>query len=347
MSLSHPFRIILRVLKIILRVRFSAFVLWTIAALPTAVAPDVSVLMSPYSAMLQNATDSGFGFFAQSGLWVILGATSVTFAIPGALPLTIIRTVIPANLLISVWFAASTHENSLADHGFHLGAGLAATIAVLVPVFADAMIDAASYGDERRYLLRPPGPALIASVIPMWMLSVTAPTAGPLLLINQHWVLGITASLVGAPVTVIAWLSLYRLSRRWVVFVPGGLVIHDHMTTAQPMSLARRNIESIGPAPAKTGAVDLTKQAFGLALELRFKTPLALMVETGHSTVKVQVRQPSNPDGRTKATNQQAQPKRTNRERTQPEQGVSAMLISPSRPASVLSTAEKRGIKIS
>lgn len=295
--------------------RGAAAALWGLAALSAAAAPLTSALRSPYGDLLHGA-DDGFRAIVSAGLWAMFAVMAVVLLLPGALTLTAARIVLPANAAASLWAAASADPLSPLGHGLHLGAGLAAAVVVLTPAFAEAVVDAGSYGDERRYLLRPPGPVLLAVVTPTWVIAVLGVVAGPLLLADRRWAVGAAATAVGAPAAAVAWLALLRLARRWLVFVPGGLVIHDHVTMGQPTPLSRRGIVSLGPAPADTAAADLTANAFGLALELRLSTPIAAAAPT------------------------------TGRGKPRGGSVVESVLIAPSRPAAVMATAQKRGIAI-
>ena len=288
-------------------------VLWGLAALSAAAAPMASALRSPYGDLLHEA-DGGFRTIVSAGLWVMFAVMAVVLLLPGALPLTAARIVLPANAAASLWAAVSADPLSPLGHSLSLGVGLAAAVVALTPAFAEAVVDADSYGDERRYLLRPPGPVLVAVVAPMWVIAVSGVTAGPLLLADRRWAAGAAVASVGVPAAAIAWVVLHRLARRWLVFVPGGLVIHDRMTIGQPIPLSRRGVASIGPAPADTTAADFTAKAFGLALELRLSTPISM----------------AGPGGGGQSSSR----------------GVESVLIAPSRPAAVMATAEKRGIAI-
>lgn len=293
-------------------VRGFAFWFWLLTGVSTIVAPSVFALKSSYGELIRNAD---FGGALAVFLWLIFATASLAFLIPGALPLTIVRVVVPANSTGSLLiFLGVDSERAATSYTLNFAFGLIATVLVLLPAFADAVVNAGSYGDERRYLLRAPGPVLIAAVVPMWILSVVGLTAGPLLLVNQHWATGIAATLAGIILSLLAWFSLYRLGCRWLVFTPRSLVIHDYMITAQPIPLSRRSISSVRPAQVNTSAVDLTKQAFGLALEIRLKEPVTVAITTRRGKSK--------------------------------EQAIPAILISPSRPAHVMNTAKKRGIKI-
>ena len=260
--------------------------------------------------------DEGAGRTAvTAGLWLAYGVVLAALLLPGGRPLTVVRIGVPAGALELVASLGHTLEGSL--HPFTvvgLVAALAAVNVVLQPGYAEAQVDAGSYGDERRFLLRPPGPILIALVLPVWAVSVAGATAGPLLLAHRRWTAGAVITAVGLPVAALAAHTLFRLARRWLVFVPNGLVVHDHLAVAEPLPVGRRSIASMGPARAGTAADDLTAQAFGMALELRLAGPVAASVVTGR-----------------------------NRSETRP---LTALLVSPSRPAAVLATAEHRGIKL-
>ena len=260
--------------------------------------------------------DGGARTVATVALWLAYATVLAALLLPGARALTVARIGVPAGA-VEQWSSLADGTAGSWDPFAVIGqcAAIVGLIVVLQPAYAEAHVDAASYGDERRFLLRPPGPVIVALVVPMWALSVAGAAVGPLLLADRGWAAGIVSAAVGLPVAAFAAHTLFRLARRWLVFVPNGLVVHDHLAVAEPLPLGRRGIVSIGPALADTPAADLTAQAFGMALELRLTEPVTASVMTGR-----------------------------NRSEQRP---LTAMLVSPSRPAAVLATAERRGIKIS
>ena len=246
-----------------------------------------------------------------AAMWLAYALVLAALLLPGPRALTVTRIGVPAGALELALAAASLSDPfAVIGHLFCV----AGTLIVFHPAYAEAQVDAASYGDERRFLLRPPGPVVVALVVPMGALAVAGVASGPLLLAGRGWAAGIVAAAVGLPAAALAAHTLYRLARRWLVFVPNGLVVHDHLAVAEPLPLGRRSIDSIGPARADTDATDLTAQAFGMALELRLAGPVAAGVMTGRSRSE--------------------------------QRSLTAMLVSPSRPAAVLATAERRGIKL-
>ena len=248
-------------------------------------------------------------------LWLAYVAVLAALVLPGARAATVVRIAMTAGAL-QLWIAAAGSADA-SDPVALIGliASLLGTGIVLLPAYAEAQLDAASYGDERRFLLRPPGPILVALVVPMWTVSVAGVAVGPLLLTGRGWTAGIVAAAVGLPAAAFAAHTLYRLACRWLVFVPNGVVVHDHLAVTEPLPLRRRDIASIGPAPADTAAADLTAQAFGMALELRLNEPAKASVMTGRNRSE--------------------------------ERSLTALLVSPSRPAAVLATAARRGLQIS
>lgn len=244
-------------------------------------------------------------------LWLAYVLVLAALLLPGPRALTVVRIGLPAGGLAAALAAADSNDLVAVVALF---VGLVGTLVVLQPLYAEAHVDAASYGDERRFLLRPPGPVMIALIVPMWAVAVVGVAAGPLLLADRGWTGGLVAAAVGLPIAAFAAHALFRLARRWLVFVPNGLVVHDHLAVTEPLPLSRRSVDSIGPARTGTGAADLTAQAFGMALELRLAEPVKVGVMTGRNRSE--------------------------------ERSLTALLMSPSRPAAVLATAERRGLQI-
>jgi hypothetical protein len=100
-----------------------------------------------------------------------------------------------------------------------------------------------------------------------------------LLIAGGAWVAGGVLAGLGAPAAYVFGRAFHRLARRWVVFVPAGLVLHDPLTLAQPVLFRRQDIDALAPAPADARSLDLTMNAPGLALQLvlREKTDLQLV----------------------------------------------------------------------
>ena len=242
-------RSVARLRRAVLSARGAAVAAWLLVAAGSLYA----------DALASASASAGFRSAVSAGLWVVFAAVLAAMVLPGPLALTAARVAVPANLAASVWALAVIDDRLWLGHGVALAAAAVAAAAVLHPAFGDAVTDASSYGAERRFLLRAPGPVLLTLVAPMWLLTCAGVAAGPLLLADRRWPAGAAATLIGWPAALLAGRALHRLARRWLVFVPAGLVVHDHLTLAQPVLLTRSEIASVGPAPADAAdAADLT-----------------------------------------------------------------------------------------
>ena len=269
-------------------------------------------LLGPLLADALDDTDTPFQRTASIGAWAWWFVVLVALAVPRPPTLTLGRIGAAAAVPAAVWAMLATEADATAAVGI-AGAAVAATLPLL-PTFGERGVDGESYGDERRFPLRAPGPVLLTLVGPVWAAVVAGVTVGPLLLAAEQWVAGAAALVVGLPVAAGGFVVLHRLTRRFLVFVPNGLVVHDHSVLREPVLFSRGTIDALGPATSDTPATDLTAAALGLALEIRLDEPATLPVVTGRTTTD--------------------------------EQTVRSLLVAPTRPAAVLETAADRGFTI-
>jgi hypothetical protein len=199
---------------------------------------------------------------ASVGLWTgwAVGLSATLVAHPVAL--TALRVVAPAAVVAAVIAAVGSEGSALAVAWTAVAAALA-----LAPDTGTLCVNGPAYPNERRFPLRAPGPLLLGPLELAWAGVVAGTVAGPLLLADRHWLLGSLVTAVGLP---LAWLlvrSLHQLSKRWVVFVPAGLVLVDPIGLMDSVLIRRQELRRLGPAPAASPALDLTQGALGLALE--------------------------------------------------------------------------------
>jgi hypothetical protein len=211
---------------------------------------------------------------AEVGLWAAWFAGLVAALVPSPVSLTAIRTLAPGAgaLVVAGALAGDWSPPVVAAIGF----AALVTIACHLPVVGDRMINGSAYGSERRMALRPPGFALLGPVQLAWGTVFAGVVSGPGLLAGGHYLPGIAATAAGAAVAWLGFRVLHQLSRRWIVFVPAGFVIHDHVSLVESVLLRRSTIAALGPAPAPlpAGAVDLTAGARGLALMVQLSEPV-------------------------------------------------------------------------
>jgi hypothetical protein len=226
----------------------------------------------------------------------------------------VVRIAVPASGAAAIWAAIA--------HGAHVNAavGLAATViatvCALLPTTGDAFADGASYGDERRFLLRAPGAYLLGPIPLAWAVVVTGLCAGPLLVFARQWVVGVVVTVVGWLAAWRIWRPLAALANRWLVFVPAGVVVHDAITLAEPTLFQRANVMAFAPAPVGTDALDLTANAFGLALQIDLSSPQPVACMTNPAT----------------------------RRRDAETRTVDRLIVTPSRPGAVVAAARLRSV---
>ena len=267
----------------------------------------------PWSAgrLLGEALDGTSGTFAAvagAGAWALWAVGLTALLVPHTTSLTVLRILAPGVPAAACWATIVTGPGAAAALG--LACGAATAVGALSPLVGDRFIDATSYGHERRLALRAPAAVLAGVLVPTWALTAGGMAAGPLLWAADHWVLGPLVTVAGWLVAVAGIRALHSLARRWLVYVPAGLVLHDRMALAEPTLFRRPVIESFGPARASSDARDFTAGAGGLLFELRLAEPVALTpARSGGTPEKVQ-----------------------------------ALLVAPTRPAATLAEARKRRI---
>lgn len=212
---------------------------------------------------------------ASVGAWAAWAAALVATLVPTTVSLTALRIAAPS--AVAAALAALVADGPGPATVVGLAGALVAALVALAPETAEAFVDGSSYGDERRLPLRTPAGLLLGPIELAWAAVVAGVAAGPLLLAAEQWVAGAVALAVGLPAARWGVLALHTLARRWLVFVPAGVVVHDPLTLLDPILLRRNLVAALGPAPADSTALDLSGGAPGLALEARLTGPVELL----------------------------------------------------------------------
>jgi len=206
-------------------------------------------------------------------LWGTWTAVLLATLVPHPIGLTALRSAAPAALVAAVAAAVDGHGSALSVGT----AGLAVAL-VFLPETGALFVNGPAYPNERRLPLRVPG-ALLFGILPgAWVLAVGTPAAGLFLLAAREWVPGAVVLALGLPLAATLFRSMHALARRWVVFVPAGMVLHDPLSLTDPVLFRRQAIESLRLAPAGSDSLDLTHRAPGLALELVLREEAVLML---------------------------------------------------------------------
>jgi hypothetical protein len=212
-------------------------------------------------------------------LWLAWACGIVALFLPRPWGVTALRVVAPLALVCTLLTITSTTGGV---------AVLAVTSVVVAVVFAlaspvvQAAANALAYGDEVRFALRIPTPLLLGPVPIGLGLIGAGVAAGPLLLADGRIALGIVALVVGLPVAALVVRSLHGLSRRWLVFVPAGVVVADPLSLLDPVLIRRNEVAGLqrvkgvgGTNAPNTLDLRLGTVAGSVALLLRVPQPFA------------------------------------------------------------------------
>jgi hypothetical protein len=265
---------------------------------------------------VESAVDgrsSAVAWTAAVGGWGLWAVGALGLAIASTWSLTLVRVVVPLALVATV--GAGIGGATAVDLVLLGGPAIIAAAAVATAEFGRRWVQASAYGDEERFPLRVPAGAGLAAIV-SWILWAPALIAGPLLLAAESWLVGALLTLLAVAGVVLLGPRWHRLSLRWFVLVPAGVVVHDPVVLADTFPLRTAQVASIRLAPADTQAADLTGPASGYAVE----------IATTESVTTVFAFTPSEPNG--KAIH------------------LRSFLIAPSRPGRALRSARARGLPI-
>jgi hypothetical protein len=215
------------------------------------------------------------------GAWALWALLAVALVVPHAVTLTSVRVGVPGAVVVAAWAAWRSHGSGTAVAG--LVVAVVAAGLVMSGFVADGYVDGSSYGDERRFALRAPGPLLLGPIPLAWAALVAGVIVGPLWLACECWIRGIIGTVIGWTLAILAWRAIHTLSKRFVVFVPAGMTLVDPSTLIDAILLPRRSVMALGPAPAHGDGLDLSQQALGLALEVTLNEPFGLTLRKGRN----------------------------------------------------------------
>ncbi len=248
------------------------------------------------------------------GCWTLWGLVMAALAVPAVRSLTIARVGAPLSLVVAV--VAAVAGTPALDLALLVVPAVVACVAIFTADFGRAFVQASSYGDEERLPLRFPVAAGSAAVV-MWVIWAPALLLGPVLIAAKNPIVGGVLTLLAVAGIVLLVPKWHRLSRRWLVLVPAGLVVHDPVVLADTLMVRTDQLAGMRLAPADTEAADLTGPASGFAIE----------VQASETVTTVFAFTPQEPNGRAIH--------------------MTGFLISPSRPGEALRTAAARGIPVS
>lgn len=200
--------------------------------------------------------------------WLVWGIGVVALAVPSPLGLTIMRmmSAVTGGAAVVSWACGASPVSGVTFVACAVVSGLLIGGAE----FGQRCVQASAYGDEHRFLLRPPA-AFVPPVAVAGIVWVAAVLAAPLLLGTRQWIIGGVVTVAAAVLTSLLLPRFNALSRRWLVFVPAGVVVHDHVVLAETLMVSRSELGGIELALADTEAADFTGPAAGHAVEVSLR----------------------------------------------------------------------------
>lgn len=261
---------------------------------------------------------SAVTFTATVGLWLLWVVGLIATLAPSSVSLTTIRILMPASLVAAVWAALAVPNGADFAESLALGVTSLCSVLSLSAAVGYTFINGSSYGDERRFPLRPPGPVVLGPLELVWIAMVASAFSGPLLLATRQWIAGTIVTLVAVVICSAGARALHQLSKRWLVFVPAGIVLVDRTMLLDALLVQRHVVSSIGLAEEDSTAVDLSAGAVGMQIEIRLSTTDSIIPTP---------------------------PRRDRRKIVEPLD-VDAVRFTPSRPGWVLEAAKERRLTV-
>ena len=203
--------------------------------------------------------------------WAVWGTVVIASFISHPITLTVLRigTPVVASFMIFGVFNQGTSGGKIIC--------AAVSIAVLLLSFSAEIgsiyVQASAYGDEKRFALRPPV-VLIAPILLSALIADLSIISLPLLVAAKDWPVAVV-SLTGLYISVRYFLPrIHSLSRRWLVFVPAGVVLHDEIVLSINLMIRQQELAQIQLARDNSAAADLSALTWGVPLEFSFNKPL-------------------------------------------------------------------------
>lgn len=203
--------------------------------------------------------------------WVVWGAVVIASFISHPITLTVLRIGTPVVAAFIVFIAVTQGSSGSQIIGAAVG------VAILLLSFSAEIggiyVQASAYGDEKRFALRPPV-VLIAPVLLSVLIADLSILGLPMLVAAKNWAVAIIA-LIGFFISVKYLLPrIHLLSRRWLVFVPAGIVVHDEIVLSINLMIRKQDLLQMQLARDNSAAADLSALTWGVPLELSFNKPL-------------------------------------------------------------------------
>jgi hypothetical protein len=214
-----------------------------------------------------SLSTSGASVVAAVIVWAAWASVAIGVLVAHPLSLTTVRFVAP---LVVVHAGASIADgDASAWQVAGVFAMFASTLVAFSSQYGAPHAQAAAYGHERRHLLRPP----VAVLLPLGVLWVVVASCLAVAVRAESKVFATAGAIAGVAVCVFAVRRALVLARRWLVFVPAGIAVHDPLVLRDTFMVRLHDLRALHPASADTQAFDATCTTWGVPLELVLAHP--------------------------------------------------------------------------
>jgi hypothetical protein len=221
--------------------------------------------------LLNNALrqmSSPTGISSTVAIWLLWSIALLCTLVPSSSALTAIRLALPTIFVIVAAVAVAIGVSSGIVAA--LAISLLASLLIFSGDIGNSFVQLSAYGDERRFLLRCP-PAMLLVQVLSWLVWLTLAIFAINLLASDALILGAIVAIAALLLTIVLPRRFHRFSRRWLVSVPAGLVIHDHVVLAETAMFMNNAIIEIGVDLAPSEAADLSGKCPGVGLLIALK----------------------------------------------------------------------------
>jgi hypothetical protein len=222
------------------------------------------------------------------GAWALwgLGTLAIFWLSPYSLSaLRMVAPLVAAGLVGFVFASLSTfNEVAFGDVAWPLvGVAVAvlALVCIFLPTFGSLHVQASAYGDEKRLLLRVPA-AQVAPIVVSYVVMVAFPVATLFAVGGEVWWLAALSLVPSVFLFRVVVKSLHRFSRRWLVVVPAGVVVHDELLLAETFMVRTSSVTRVELSATSGEALNLSGDVAGvrrqmmLVIQLREAEKLAV-----------------------------------------------------------------------
>ena len=223
----------------------------------------LAIAALPHS--ISSSGASPIGPWLAWGVWAIV---ALAVLVPHPLSLVTARLLTP---LLALHAGVTILQDSTLRWGAALALFLMITVcaATFTARYGSVHAQAAAYGHERRHLLRPPM-AVLAPLLLVWLI---AAAFGALAVHGERLAVSLSATALLVALTSFMLRRALVLSRRWLVFVPAGIAVHDPLLLRDTFMVRSHDVRTLHEAKSTTEAFDVTGTTWGTPLELVLSHP--------------------------------------------------------------------------